>query len=267
MIDWFDAHNHLQDERLGDSREAAREMKRVGVEAAVVNATCREDWNDVQALVAWSMGEDEAPELYPAYGIHPWKARGLSDGWLDDLRDYLATHPKASLGEIGLDGWVDEPDLETQRPVFRAQLELAAKLNKPMTIHCLKTWGPLMEELKACKPTAPFLMHSYGGSIEFARELLEFDAYFSFSGYFLQERKASVLEVFKQLPKERILVETDAPDMAPPEKIVTHPVDEGHHPANLPAIAKAFAKALDMEEGELAELNRANLHRCFRLEH
>lgn len=262
---WFDAHNHLQDARLGDSREAAREMKRVGVSSAVVNATRQSDWNEVHSLIAWSMGE-EVPELFPAYGVHPWHAHTVTEGWVEDLRDYLATHPKASIGEIGLDGWVDEPDLKTQRPVFRAQLELAAELKKPMTIHCLKAWGPLMEELKACPPSAPFLMHSYGGSIEFARELLEFDVYFSFSGYFLQERKATVVEVFKQLPKERILVETDAPDMTPPEQFITHPLEEEHnHPANLPSIGDELVNKLGMTAQELAELSAENARACFQL--
>ena len=121
----------------------------------------------------------------------------------------------------------------------------------------MTTWGP---------PTAPFLMHSYGGSIEFARQLLDLGAYFSFSGYFLQPRKAAVVEVFKELPTDRILVETDAPDMAPPEELVTHPMAEGlNHPANLPAIGAALAKELGMEAEELAELTVRNARRCFQL--
>lgn len=266
MEEWFDAHNHLQDARLGDARAVARVMRSAGVSGAIVNATCQSDWNDIQALVAWSMGDEDAPELLPAYGVHPWKAASVKDGWLDDLSDYLATHPQASLGEIGLDGWVNEPDLETQRPIFRAQLELACELHKPMTIHCLKAWGLLMEELKAAPPTAPFLMHSFGGSIELARELVELGACFSFSGYFLQPRKAKVLEVFKQLPKERILVETDAPDMAPPVDLVTHPIeDELNHPANLPAIGEALAGQLGMPPQELAFLTKDNTRAFFQL--
>ncbi len=260
---WFDAHLHLQDPRLGDSREVAREMKQAGVATAVIDATRQFDWNEVHKLIAWSMGED-VPELLPAYGIHPWHAHTAEEGWLDDLQDYLVTHPNASIGEIGLDSWIEDPDLEVQRPVFRAQLELAAHLSKTMSIHCLKAWGPLMEELKACPPTAPFLMHSYGGSIEFARQLIDLGAYFSFSGYFLQPRKAAVIEVFKQLPKDRILIETDAPDMAPPEEVVTHPLADGiNHPANLPAIGAVLAKELRMEAAELADLTNKNAKRCF----
>ena len=262
---WFDAHLHLQDDRLGDAREVAREMKRCGVETAVIDATRQSDWNEVHKLIAWSMGE-EVPELLPAYGIHPWQAHTAGEDWLDDLQDYLVTHPKASIGEVGLDTWIKDPDLEVQRPVFRSQLELAAHLSKTMSIHCLKAWGPLMEELKACPPTAPFLMHSYGGSIEYARQLLDLGAYFSFSGYFLQPRKVAVVEVFKQLPVDRILIETDAPDMTPPDETVTHALADGvNHPANLPAIGGALAKELGMTVPELAELTAGNAKACFQL--
>ena len=260
---WFDAHNHLQDARLGDPHEVAREMRVAGVGCAIVNATRQSDWNAVHKLIAWSMGE-EVPELLPAYGIHPWQAHTAGEGWLDDLQDYLVTHPNASIGEIGLDGWVDEPTLEVQRPVFAAQLELAQKMRKTATIHCLKAWGPLMDELKACPPTAPFLMHSYGGSIELARELIEMGAFFSFSGHFLQPRKAKVVEVFKQLPQDRILIETDAPDMAPPGEIVSHPLEDGvNHPANLAAIGEVLAKELGMRPEALAELTTGNAKHCF----
>ena len=111
---------------------------------------------------------------------------------------------------------------------------------------------------------AAFLMHSFGGSIETARRLIPLGACFSFSGHFLHPRKAAVLEVFRQLPRDRILLETDAPDMLPPDDIITHPLPENlNHPANLPAIGQALAAALGMSPADLAELTRNNAARCF----
>ena len=105
-------------------------------------------------------------------------------------------------------------------------------------------------------------MHSFGGSIETARRLIPLGACFSFSGYFLQLRKSAVVDVFRQLPPDRILVETDAPDMRPPDTLVTHPLPENHnHPANLPAIGKALASALGMSGENLAALTRDNAAR------
>jgi len=90
-----------------------------------------------------------------------------------------------------------------------------------------------------------FLMHSFGGSIEIAERLLKKGAWFSFSGYFLQERKRKVLEVFRKLPHDRILLETDAPEMMPPGGFVKFPLGENiNHPANLRAIAEALGEEL-----------------------
>ena len=102
-------------------------------------------------------------------------------------------------------------------------------------------------------------MHSFGGSIEVAKRLIPLGACFSFSGYFLQPRKAKVLEVFRQLPRERVLLETDAPDMNPPDEWLIHPLATGvNHPANLPAIGAGLAQALGMPASDLAKLTRQN---------
>ena len=144
-----------------------------------------------------------------------------------------------------------------------AQLELAREMRRAVTIHCLKAWGPLIDALAECPPPR-FLMHSYGGSIETARRLLPLGAYFSFSGHFLHPRKAAALEVFRQLPHDRILLETDAPDMLPPDEIISHPLTgKLNHPANLPSIGRALATVLGMEAEEIAELIRANAHAMF----
>jgi TatD DNase family protein len=107
-------------------------------------------------------------------------------------------------------------------------------------------------------------MHSFGGSIETARRLIPLGSYFSFSGHFLHPRKSAMLDVFRQLPHDRLLLETDAPDMLPPEEIITHPLPGNHnHPANLPAIGHALARVLGMTPEAVADLTRANARRCF----
>ena len=109
-------------------------------------------------------------------------------------------------------------------------------------------------------------MHAFGGSMETARRLIPLGAYFSFSGHFLDARKASVLETFRQIPRDRILLETDAPDMRPPDELLTHALPENlNHPANLPAIGRALATALTMHPEDLAELTWNNAAACFGL--
>lgn len=254
MEPWIDAHNHLHDPRLGDVEPVLASLREVGIECSVVNATCEAEWDPITELA-----RRHSDEIRPAFGVHPWKAHLADDGWLERLAMRLESFPKASIGEVGLDRWVESPDWDIQRGVFEAQLRLACEMNRPVTIHCLKTWADLFEVFAECPPPPRFLMHSFGGSIEVAKRLIPLGAYFSFSGYFLQPRKAKVLDVFRQLPRERILLETDAPDMNPPDEWLTHPLVTGvNHPANLPAIGAGLAQALGMPASDLAKLTRQN---------
>ncbi|GAA5121439.1 TatD family hydrolase [Luteolibacter yonseiensis] len=256
---WTDAHNHLQDPRLGDAAPVVAAMKAAGVARCIVNATREADWDAVETL---SLAHPDF--VAPAFGIHPWHAHTATPGWQDRLAGLLEKHPQASIGECGLDQWVSTPPLEIQRPVFIDQLRLGREMDRAVTIHCLKAWGELFEIFKEDPPPPRFLMHSFGGSIEIARRLIPLGAYFSFSGYFLQPRKSAVIEVFRQLPQDRILLETDAPDMLPPPEIISHPLPENHnHPANLAAIGEALAGSLGMSGEALAELTRGNAERCF----
>ncbi|HEV7405404.1 MAG TPA: TatD family hydrolase, partial [Chthoniobacteraceae bacterium] len=208
----IDAHNHLHDARLAPFRaELIAELERGGIEAAVVNGTQEDDWDEVAALAK------ERAWVRPAFGLHPWYVNGRSPRWRERLAELLVEFPHASLGEIGLDRWKEGFDLEAQTEVLRAQWALAVEHERAATVHCLKAWGALRDFVREAPP-APrgFLLHSYGGAAEMVEGFVKHGAYFSFSGYFLQERKAAQREVFREIPLERLLVETDAPDMLPP---------------------------------------------------
>ena len=260
MAVWTDAHNHLQDSRFGgDPAGLVAAMRDAGVGRCVVNATREGDWDAVGELAARFPGF-----VMPAFGIHPWHAHTAAAGWEERLRERLDRHPLASVGECGVDQWVSTPPPEVQLTVFAAQVRIARDMNRPLTIHCLKAWGLLFEAFDREPPPARFLMHSFGGSIETARRLVPLGAWFSFSGHFLHPRKQAVIEVFRQLPRERILLETDAPDMAPPPELRTHRLaGDLNHPANLPAIGAGLATALNMPPDELARLTTANAAALF----
>lgn len=253
MPSWTDAHNHLQDPRLGNPLPVIAAMRAAGVGRCVVNATREEDWAAVASLAA------AHPDLVvPCFGIHPWHAHEVSTGWRQRLENLLENHPFAGVGECGLDQWVSSPSIDVQMPVFLAQVEIARRLDRPLTVHCLKAWGPLIDAFSLSAPPR-FLMHSFGGSIEIARRLIPHGARFSCSGYFLHPRKAAALEVFRQLPTDRILLESDAPDMAPPENLRSHPLPGPlNHPANLPATGRQLAGLLGMDAREFASLTEIN---------
>ena len=248
----FDSHNHLQSGKFGRPvGEMIAEMQAAGITGCVVNATREDDWEAVAALAREFPGY-----VFPAYGIHPWHADAAAEGWEERLRKRLLSDPVASVGEVGVDGWAKSPGMEVQMPVFIKQAEIAAELGRVMTVHCLKAWEELFAAMdQAAAWPEKFLMHSFGGSIEVAERLAKKGAWFSFSGHFLHERKRKVLDVFRRLPKDRILLETDAPDMIPPGDFVKFPLSGGvNHPANLRSIAEAFER--ETYEGMLVQIQR-----------
>jgi TatD DNase family protein len=254
----LDAHNHLH--QLPDPDTRIREMRSVGLVGCVVNGTSESDWPAVAALA------DRHPDFVrPAFGLHPWYAHRRSSAWLGQLTGFLDRYPHASIGECGVDRWTNQPDLDTQLQAFLPQLRLARELNRPVTIHALKAWGPLLDALdREPPPSCGWLIHSYGGSPELVEQLVPCGAYFSFSGYFLHPRKARVLDAFRQVPDERLLLETDAPSMLPPATEITHPLAEAqNHPANLPAIATALASRLDQDPTALVHRCTLNTDRLF----
>jgi TatD DNase family protein len=260
-MNWIDCHNHLQFGCLGEAEPMLAAMACAGVECCVVNATRESDWEAVAALA-----QAYPEKLIPAFGIHPWHAHEAGGQWQARLRGLLDSFPQASVGECGLDRWVAVPGPELQWPVFLAQLRIAREMRRAVSIHCVRAWGLLLDALAAEAPPPRFLLHSFGGSLEIARRLLPLGAYFSCSGRILQPRQATMLEEIRQLPRARILLETDAPEMLPPPEYVTHPLPENrNHPANLAAIGGGLAVALGMSAGELAALTTNNARACFGL--
>jgi TatD DNase family protein len=244
IVRLFDAHNHLHDARLPPHRETIlAELARIGLERAVVNGTREEDWDAVTELAATN------ESVISSYGLHPWHVAARSPHWLERLRALLVAHPHAGVGEIGLDRWIEGHDLAVQTEVCAAQLALATELNRPATLHCIRAWGPLRDLLRSQPlPKCGFLLHAYGGPQEMVAGFVKLGAYFSFSPYFLHERKAAQREVFRHLPADRILVETDAPDLRPPDERNPRPLlDEQDEPINHPA-------NIDLAHHTLAEL-------------
>ena len=237
----IDPHNHLQDPRLTPFLpEVIPAILKAGIKKCVVTGTSETDWPKVAALAA------EHPDLIiPAFGLHPWKIADRSPNWLENLRKFLKSHPHALLGECGLDEWIKNPDRQAQAQVFADQINLALSLRRPLVIHCLQAWGSLFKLLEISPLPPHSLFHSYGGSAESAKRLAKFDPWFSFSGYFLDPHKKKARNAFKTLPANRILIETDAPDMTPPENVITHPLPNSlNHPANLHSIQDAFLQQI-----------------------
>lgn len=261
----YDAHNHLQDPRLGsDVASLVSAAAREGVVRMVVNGSCEEDWPDVLALAR------KHAEVIPSFGYHPWYVKERTPGWRDVLTQALDEVPSA-IGEIGLDRWIKEYDLPEQEEVFVWQLRLAAERELPVSIHCLQAWGRMLELLHATpRPACGFLLHSYGGPPEMIPPLAKLGAYFSLPGYFAHERKERQRETFRHVPSDRLLIETDAPDQLLPDERNRYPLTDPatgkpvNHPANLRAVYDFAAELFGEPVEQLAVRVEQNFQQLFR---
>jgi len=263
----FDAHNHLHDARLLPWRaEILAELPALGVRGAVVNGTREDDWAGVTALAATT------PWVIPSFGLHPWYVNERTPAWRENLHRFLDAHPGAGVGEIGLDRWIKGHDPLVQAECFRWQITLATERDLPVTIHCIRAWGALWDIIReGVAPARGFLLHAYGGPREMVAGFLAYGAYFSFSPFFLHERKSAQREIFKHLPADHLLVETDAPDLAPPPDRNPRPLTDANgkplnHPANLLVAYDALGKIRGVTREELAAVVAENSARFFRNE-
>ena len=260
----YDAHNHLQDERLDSIREAAmQDLRRESIRRMVVNGSSEQDWPAVLELA------QKHPEVIPSFGHHPWYVRQRSSAWEQTLVRFLDQLP-SGIGEIGLDRWIKDHDLADQEQVFVCQLRLAAERNLPVSIHCLQAWGLLLELLSHHpRPQRGFVLHSFGGPQEMIPALAELGAYFSLPGYYAHARKTRQQEAFKHVPRNRLLIETDAPDQSLPDERVKYPLQDLqtgkplNHPANLAAVYEFAAELLGESMETLATRVEENFTRLF----
>ena len=258
----YDAHNHLQDDRLKPFREDVL-ARTANVVAMVVNGSCETDWPAVLELAR------AQTNVLPSFGYHPWYVRERSAQWRDALVRHLESVPSA-VGEIGLDRWIKDHDLATQEEVFTAQMEIAAERNLPVSIHCLRAWGRMFELLRTGpRPACGFLLHSYGGPVEMVEPLAKLGAYFSLPGYYAHKRKTRQRATFRLVPRERFLIETDAPDQLLPDDRNRFPLIDPatgkalNHPANLEAVYQFASELLQLPLPDLAAQVEVNFHRLF----
>jgi TatD DNase family protein len=261
---FFDAHNHLQDDRFQPRTETVlAEARAAGLVRMVVNGSCEADWPAVLDLAR------RHPDILPSFGYHPWYVRERTPHWRECLAEHLEAIPSA-VGEIGLDRWIKDHDLADQTGVLLWQWQWAVAHNRPVSLHCLQAWGALHDLLRTHPaPECGFLLHSYGGPPEMVEPLARLGAYFSLPGYFAHERKLKQRETFRCVPLDRLLVETDAPDQTlPPERELFHLHDAAanrplNHPGNCGRVYEFAAEWLGVPLPELTDQVEANFQRLF----
>ena len=256
---FYDAHCHWADHRLRRQWDAITpSLDAIGIERAVVNGTSPDDWPDVLALA-----ENDARVL-PAIGLHPWRVNEAPATWREALLRALDGGARA-VGEIGLDRWVEGHDLQRQREAFDWQLTLAAERNLPVSIHCLKAVGPLLEALNDNqRPERGIHVHALNAPVPVFEELASLGAYFSFNAGQFKPHAKKVVAAVRAVSADRLLVETDAPDFRPHEESRAFDLPgELNHPANLRCSYQAIATIWGISVEELKEQTEANFRRYF----
>ncbi|MBN2164535.1 MAG: TatD family hydrolase [Pontiellaceae bacterium] len=252
----FDCHNHIQDMRLFPQFNAVMDRARMaGVVRMGVKGCCEADWPRVAEIAESYDG------IYPSFGLHPWFIADRSEGWLLELEGWLHRYPTAGVGEIGIDHKVMGYDAEDQDRVFIGQLNLARRLKRPVTIHCRNAWGVLIKLLDFVGPLPRgMLIHCFGGSSEVAQELVRRGAYISFSGSITRPNNRKAGRAIRAVPEDRILIETDAPDLMPSTAI-----GDLNEPANVRLVLEKAAELRGISETELARLTFQNAARFYSL--
>ena len=262
---WADAHSHLQDPRLAPHLpQVFARARAAGVGLLHVAATAEADWPAVVALA------DAHPGLVIcSFGLHPWFIQGRSARWLDNLRDVLAARP-AGIGEIGLDGRLEDGLDADRAAVFRAQFELSHELALPASIHCRDAWEPMLEILLAAPPhPAGLLIHAYSGPPDALPALAKKNAHVSFGGTLTRPQNLRARENAARVPAGRFLLESDAPDLPPTlpagaeDRLVGADGKLLSEPAYVPMVGQFLAQARGAAPGEIAAQTTATARRLF----
>lgn len=281
----FDVHCHLQDNRiLQRAPELIQAASERGVKWMAVNGTSEEDWQTVQ-----KMGVDHR-SVIPCYGLHPWWVNERSQDWFPKLKLCLENDPTAAVGEVGvcLSRRGRLVDIKVQIEVLRQQLDLARELHRPVAVHCVQAFSPLTQLLREMGHfPAGIIMHSFMGNEQQVKELATYGAYFSFSGFATTLKRQKAERVWRAVPTDRLLLETDSPDALPhldPCSLVWVPGDPDapskskcgesgkgeepgkgalNQPANVRALLSHVALLLGVSEEDFAESTFRNSQALF----
>jgi TatD DNase family protein len=272
----IDTHAHL-DFYTDDRDEVLRRAYEAGVETILAIGIGEGPATMHQALEIATTNGEGLPTIYASAGIHPQEAASATPEALEKLAGLAAHERSIAVGEIGLDYYhFDNPEIGVQKEAFVAQMKLAAELRKPILIHCRTSelatpqakekfgsadaWEDLLDLIaEHWTPTGlGGIMHCFSGSVEQAERSLAANFYLSFAGNLTYPKSQAIRDAAELAPTHRILVETDAPFLAPiPLR------GQRNEPALVTYTAAALAELRGISPEELAKVTTANFKKLF----
>lgn len=251
-----DTHCHLDFDRFDDDREAVVERAvAAGVERIIVPAL---DLANCAAVLSLA---ERFEQVFAAVGVHPNSTAEWQDAWLEQIRGFARHDKVVAVGEIGLDYYWDRSPKAVQQQALAGQLELAAELDLPVIIHNRESDEDVLR-LLAQSPlngrSEPGVLHSFSSNWETAEKALDMGYYLGFTGPVTYKKAEDLREVAGRVPLERILVETDAPFLAPQQHR-----GQRNEPAYVAYVAERIAAIRGLTTAEMARQTTENARRLF----
>ena len=255
MRNIFDSHAHYDSEQFDSDREQLLgwTLQEKGV-VGIVNMG-----SDLESCYATLELTRRYDYIWGGVGIHPEDALDLPEDWLGQIQEMLKEPKIVAVGEIGLDyHWLDACPKDRQQEVFAIQLELARELALPVVVHDREAHADTLEFLKKYKPAG--VVHCFSGSWETAREILDLGMYIGLGGVVTFKNARHAVEVARNIPLERLVLETDAPYMAPV------PYRGKRNDSSLIAfVAEKIGELRGMEAQAVLDVTAENTRRLFNL--
>jgi len=259
---WIDSHCHLTaDDFREDRSQVLERAAEAGVETVIAIGAGYGLEHNQRALELAARD----PRLFATVGVHPHDAEQLDDEGRKRLREWLGRPRVVAVGECGLDYFYMNSARETQREVFAEQVALAREIDLPVVIHVRDRGEDAYQDLMAIWKSegngkAEGVLHCYSHDLPFARRALEERLYLSFSGILTFKQARTLREVAAALPRDRVLVETDAPLLSPQGFR-----GKRNEPARVCNVGEVLAETQGRSAEEVARETTENTRRLFRL--
>lgn len=254
---FFDSHCHLDLAPLGADLDAVLDRAvQAGVSRILIPSVSREKWKDVEASCQFP----HPIRRYIALGMHPCFMKYHKDqADLDALESQLqSSNDVIAVGECGLDLFIDNPQEERQKALFKAQLDLALAYKRPVIIHSRRSLDQVIKMLRHTRPDRGGVVHAFSGSEQQAKQLWDLGIRLGIGGTLTYERAQRLARVVKAMPLTSLLLETDAPDMP-----LFGFQGTANEPAQVARVAQAVARLRNQSLQEIALQTTENAQSLF----
>lgn len=250
----IDTHCHLDFEAFDKDRsEVIQRALDQHIQNIIIPGTQRIFWDRIKLLC------NQYQQLYPCYGLHPYWANEHHKHDIEQLNKYIETSRPVAIGECGLDFRPQQPDKETQLYFFEAQLAIAEKNQLPVVIHSVNATEIVIQTIKKFNNLSG-MVHSYSGSAEQARQLIDLNFFISVGGGVTYDNAKKVKKVVNGIPLTSLLLETDAPDQPDLKHFNTR-----NEPAYLVNTLQAIARLREESVELIAEQTTTNAKNLFKI--